>query len=85
MSDDKKYRVKNKFLRAIMGNYAREQLGFNTDYDLWGLTHGKGAGSTILTYIVKKHSISTACHFMKTDTSQIVVTMLFIFIKINPL
>lgn len=54
MNHKNMYTVKNKFLRAIMGNYTKSQLDLNVDYDIEGLTHGKGAGSTILTYIVKK-------------------------------
>ena len=54
MNHKNTYTVKNKFLRAIMGNYTKSQLDLNVDYDIGGLTHGKGAGSTILTYIVKK-------------------------------
>lgn len=52
-NDNKRYKVKNKFLRAIMGNYSKLELDLNIDYHIFGLTHGKGVGSAILTYLVR--------------------------------
>lgn len=53
MSDDKKYRVKNKFLRAIMGD-EKSQRDLEVDYHFYGLRYGKGVGSAVLTYLVRK-------------------------------
>lgn len=69
-----KYRIKNQILKGLIGNVATIS---EADH-LWlrGFTHGKGIGTTVLTYLVKsafnfqRFPLFEDRHFLKIGTLQ---------------